>query len=147
MPAEIARREDFVTADDGFISVEVLTGPNWSVYSLDKKGALFVEMPKPISSYSIEKCPFIYPHLFEDSIRVAEIDLKTYFKFGDELESDYKPPKCLFFTNTARSASTLFGSMLHHEGHSTVISEHPALSTIAIKFCQGYLSEKVRKNF
>uniref|UniRef100_A0AC35GIT0 Uncharacterized protein n=1 Tax=Panagrolaimus sp. PS1159 TaxID=55785 RepID=A0AC35GIT0_9BILA len=38
--------------------------------------------------------------------------------------------------------STLFGSMLQHSGHSTVFGEHPALTTIAIGFCQGYWNEK-----
>uniref|UniRef100_A0AC35G8G4 Uncharacterized protein n=1 Tax=Panagrolaimus sp. PS1159 TaxID=55785 RepID=A0AC35G8G4_9BILA len=104
MPGENPRREDFVTFDNGFISTEVLKGPERTIYSMDKKSVLFIEMPKPLMHYSIDKYPFIYPTLFEEGIQIAEIDLKTFIKFGDEFEIDYKPPKCLYFTNTARSA-------------------------------------------
>jgi hypothetical protein len=140
-PEEISRREDFVTMDDGFISKEVLKGPEWQIYTLDKKGAVFVETPKPLSHYTIDKYPFVYLPLFEESIRVAEIDLESYLSFGDQLEVDYKPPRCLFFTNTARCASTLFGSMLQHDGHSTVIGEHYALTVLSIGLKDGYWTD------
>uniref|UniRef100_A0AC34GXL4 Uncharacterized protein n=1 Tax=Panagrolaimus sp. ES5 TaxID=591445 RepID=A0AC34GXL4_9BILA len=140
-PEEISRREDFVTIDDGFVSKEVLKGPEWQIYSLDKKGAIFVETPKPLSHYTIDKYPFVYIPIFEEGLRVAEIDLESYLSLGDQLEIDYKPPRCLFFTNTARCASTLFGSMLQHDGHSVVIGEHYALTVLSIGLKDGYWSD------
>jgi hypothetical protein len=46
--------------------------------SFDKliKGAIFVELPKPISQYPIDKYPFVYIACFEEALRVAEIDLE-----------------------------------------------------------------------
>uniref|UniRef100_A0A914Y7L2 Uncharacterized protein n=1 Tax=Panagrolaimus superbus TaxID=310955 RepID=A0A914Y7L2_9BILA len=140
-PEEISRREDFVTIDDGFVSKEVLKGPEWQIYTLDKKGAIFVETPKPLSHYTIDKYPFVYIPIFEEGLRVAEIDLESYLSLGDQLEVDYKPPRCLFFTNTARCASTLLGSMLQHDGHSTVIGEHYALTVLSIGLKDGYWSD------
>uniref|UniRef100_A0A914ZDV6 Uncharacterized protein n=1 Tax=Panagrolaimus superbus TaxID=310955 RepID=A0A914ZDV6_9BILA len=84
--------------------------------------------------------------MFEEALRVAEIDLKTFISLGNELENDgtkTPPPKCLFFSNTARCASTLFGAMLQHNGHSIVIGEHPALSILSSGLKDQYWSEKV----
>uniref|UniRef100_A0A914QKA1 Protein tyrosine phosphatase n=1 Tax=Panagrolaimus davidi TaxID=227884 RepID=A0A914QKA1_9BILA len=78
--------------------------------ALQKKKVLFAEMPKPISDYTIDKYPFIYQNLFQECIRVAEIDFKEYLKLADKYETEinYVPPKCLLITNTARSASTKY---------------------------------------
>jgi hypothetical protein len=124
------------------VTKDILKSPEWAIYSLDKKGAIFVELPKKsIAHYSIDKYPFVYIPCFEEAIRVAEIDLESYISLGDQLEIDYKPPRCLFFTNTARCASTLFGSMLHHDGHSTVIAEPYALTCLSIGLKEEYWSD------
>uniref|UniRef100_A0A914QD23 Uncharacterized protein n=1 Tax=Panagrolaimus davidi TaxID=227884 RepID=A0A914QD23_9BILA len=142
---DIPRREDFVTIDAGFISLEELKAPQWTVYSLDTKGAIFIELPKPLTHYLIDKYPFIFIPMFDEALRIAEMDLKTYISFGNELENDSKsnpPPKTLFFSNTARGASTLFGAMLQHDGHSIVYGEHPALIILSTGLKDLYWSEK-----
>ena len=102
-----------------------------------------IELPKPLSHYSIDKYPFVFIPTFEEAIRVAELDLDTYVSLVEELEVDYKPPQTLFFSNTARCASTLFGSMLQHENHSTVIAEHHALTILSIGLKEGYWNDNV----
>lgn len=140
-PEEIARREDFLTVDDGIISMERLKEPQWTVYSIDKKRVFLVELPHPLSYYSIDKYPFIFVPLFDHAIRLAELDLDAYVALGDQLEVDYKAPRTLFFTNTARCASTLFGSMLQHEGRSLVIAEHHGLTILSLGLKEGYWND------
>ena len=155
---DISRREDFVTLDDGIISRETLKSPNWALYSLDKvrtfqlkykkllpfqKGAVFVELPKPLTDYTIDRYPFVALPFFDEAIRAAELDLDGFVSLCDELEVDQKPPRTLFFSNTARCASTLFGAMLQHEGHSTVIAEYPPLIILSVGLKEHYWNERV----
>jgi len=139
---EIARREDFVTVDDRFIDKSALKNETWTVYSLDKSGVVFVQLPKKLQEYTIDKYPFIFIPMFEEAMRTAEMDLDSFLSLADELEVDYKPPKTLFFTNTARCASTLFGSMLQHENQSIVIGEHSSIISISIGHAENYWSEE-----
>ncbi|KAE9551072.1 hypothetical protein FO519_005709 [Halicephalobus sp. NKZ332] len=145
-PEEICRREDFVTVDDGFIEKSALKNEDWTVYSLDKSGVVFVQLPQKLQEYTIDKYPFVFIPIFEEAMRTAEMDLDSFLSLSNELEVDYKPPKTLFFTNTARCASTLFGSMLQHENHSIVIGEHSSLIGISIGYSENYWSsEEVEK--
>uniref|UniRef100_A0AC34Q0G4 Uncharacterized protein n=1 Tax=Panagrolaimus sp. JU765 TaxID=591449 RepID=A0AC34Q0G4_9BILA len=139
-PEEIVRREDFWTVDDGFVDRNVLKTANWTVYSIDKAGVVLVELPKPLSEYTIEKYPFCYLPLFDEAMRTAQLDLASFTELADELEVDNKPPRTLFFTNTARCASTLFGSMLQHKDHSVVLGEHSTLMVMSIGFAENYWS-------
>uniref|UniRef100_A0A914P9W5 Uncharacterized protein n=1 Tax=Panagrolaimus davidi TaxID=227884 RepID=A0A914P9W5_9BILA len=134
--------QDFITIDAGFIPIETLKDLHWTVYSIDKKTVTFVKLPKALSNYSIDRIPFVYMSIFNEAIYVVQMDLKSYIALGNELEIDTKPPKCLFFSNAARCASTLFGSMLHHTNHSFCIGEHPALINLTIGICENFWSDK-----
>uniref|UniRef100_A0A7E4WDM6 Uncharacterized protein n=1 Tax=Panagrellus redivivus TaxID=6233 RepID=A0A7E4WDM6_PANRE len=136
---EIARREDFVVLDDGFVGFEELLEPEWMVYSIDKRGAVFVKMPKPSPEYSAENCPFLFMNMFEEPMETAEMSIEAYVAFAQLIDRTIEKPKeTLFFTNTARCASTLFASMLSHAGHSICYAEPHVLTILATGFGFGY---------
>ncbi|KAI1706061.1 hypothetical protein DdX_13292 [Ditylenchus destructor] len=143
IPEEICRREDFVTLDNGFAPVTILKAGHWVLYTLDKRGAIFVELSKPLREYTIDKYPFVCTPMFEEAQQVAELSLESFIKFTKELEMvNDKPPHTLLFTNTARCCSTLFGAMLNHPGYSMVIGEPHVLACLSIGYGEGYWSER-----
>ncbi|KAI1712067.1 hypothetical protein Ddc_12658 [Ditylenchus destructor] len=137
-PEEISRREDFVTWDKGFAPFSILKSGNWALYTLDKRGAIFVELPKPLQEYTIDKYPFIFTPTHEEAKQTAELSLEAFIDFANDLEKDGKVPRTLLFTNTARCASTLFGSMLNHPGHSIVLGEPHVLTCMSVGYGEGY---------
>uniref|UniRef100_A0A914EC20 Uncharacterized protein n=1 Tax=Acrobeloides nanus TaxID=290746 RepID=A0A914EC20_9BILA len=128
---EIARPEDFITIHESDESSDVLKDEHWFLYVLDKDYAYFVLLPKEISHYNIINYPFMFTPVFEQAIKVAEMPLDDFIEWSKEIENKKKTPNTVLFTNTARCASTLFGSMLQHEEKSVVFAEPHVLAQLS----------------
>ncbi|KAK5975044.1 hypothetical protein GCK32_006149 [Trichostrongylus colubriformis] len=139
-PEEIAKRNDFVLAPGYLDSVELLNNPHWILYSIEKNVVVFVLLPEPITTYTIENNPFIFVTLFEKALAVAEVSIPGYLKFAHKL-AENPQPRTVLFTNTARCGSTLFGKMLNRPGVSTCYAEHPALTVLSIALGEELMSE------
>lgn len=70
--------------------------------------------------------------------------LESFVGWSKEIEEDKKAPNTILFTNTARCASTLFGSMLHHEGKSVVFAEPGVLAQLSGGLSEMLWTEEVR---
>lgn len=69
--------------------------------------------------------------------------IDDFVSWSKEIEQDRKIPNTVLFTNTARCASTLFGSMLQHEGKSIVLGEPHVLSQLSAGQSEGLWTEEV----
>ncbi|XGW18291.1 hypothetical protein V3C99_002710 [Haemonchus contortus] len=139
-PEEIAKRKDFVLAPGYLDSIEILNNPQWAIYTIEKDLVIFVLLPEPITTYTIDKNPFLFVPMFEKALAVAEVTRSEFLKFADKLATNPQP-KTVLFTNTARCGSTLFGKMLNRPGISVCYAEHPALTVLSIALGEELLSE------
>ncbi|VDO36665.1 unnamed protein product [Haemonchus placei] len=68
-PEEIAKRKDFVLAPGYLDSIEILNNPQWAIYTIEKDLVIFVLLPEPITTYTIDKNPFLFVPMFEKEVR------------------------------------------------------------------------------
>uniref|UniRef100_A0A914EFL2 Uncharacterized protein n=1 Tax=Acrobeloides nanus TaxID=290746 RepID=A0A914EFL2_9BILA len=128
---DFSRPENFVTIHEFYESSDILKDEHWFLYVLDKDYAYFVLLPNEIAHYNIINYPFMFTPVFEQAIKVAEMPLDDFIEWSKEIEDKKKTPNTVLFTNTARCASTLFGSMLQHEGKSVVFAEPHVLAQLS----------------
>uniref|UniRef100_A0A914QX69 Sulfotransferase n=1 Tax=Panagrolaimus davidi TaxID=227884 RepID=A0A914QX69_9BILA len=101
-------------------------------------------MPKSQLEYHIKNYPFMCLPMFDDALETAEISLEDFIEFSNNLEENIpSSPHTVFLSSTARSASTLFGAMLHHPGYSICFGEPHVFSSLATGYTEGYWTDEV----
>uniref|UniRef100_A0A914DTF4 Sulfotransferase n=1 Tax=Acrobeloides nanus TaxID=290746 RepID=A0A914DTF4_9BILA len=140
----MAKKEDFISLFESIEDMACLLDEHWAIYSLDKDFAYFILLPNPVSSYNIINHQFLWQTYYEDALKIAKMPYKRFLTWSKLFEKNKNPPPTVMIQTSARSGSTLFGAMLHHEGYSVVYGEPPIFSVLVVGYVTKYWDEKVR---
>ncbi|KAK6009452.1 hypothetical protein OSTOST_25612 [Ostertagia ostertagi] len=170
-PEEIAKRKDFVLAPGYLDSVELLNNPHWTIYTIEKDLVVFVLLPEPITTYTIENHPFIFVPLFEKvSFRLKNLLQGPHSRIKKTENRRIREKSSLkrsLWQKVSRSEFLKFAEnlpqihsrepcfsrtpldvaahysakMLNRPGVSACYAEHPALTVLSIALGEELMSE------
>ena len=119
----MSHRLDFIAFPKGEVSLSYLLKPNVSLYCVDMKEAVFVEVPEHIDIYSPETDPFLMVAQYKNAVRIVTLPLDVMMRYAETVEAPKVP--VLLVSHVGRCGSTLLGQLIQASAKNGVLLSEP----------------------